>query len=155
MSGGIVMSFYWGMAVLEAESMCRPGEWKPITSVSTASMPCMPCPVGMKCISGNAVHCPVGTVSLEKGASQCCHRNMTCPHGNAVSSTDCKCMQITCPHQIMKVRHDMQCVDTCDTECKTVDKDCKCSTAAVCDGGTWWRVGEKYACLWLQTAAKK
>jgi hypothetical protein len=153
-SAAFVMSFYWGFALLEAESMCRPGEWMPKTSITTASMPCRPCPVGMECIAGNAVHCPVGTMSLEEGASQCCHRNITCPHGHAVSNTDCKCVHITCPVKTLVLGRELHCINKCDSACKIVDKDCNCAAAVACDDGTWWRVGNKFSCFFTPDAKK-
>ena len=79
------MSFYWGMAVLEAESMCRHDEWMPKKSVTAVSMLPTPCPVGTTCTYGNEG--PLGA-----------HRNITCQHGHDVS--DCDCVQITCPGRI-------------------------------------------------------
>ena len=143
------MSLYWTLAMAD----CKPGEWMPKTSVMTASLPCMPCPVGMKCASGNeAVPCPVGTISLEKNATQCCHRNITCPHGYAVSNANCECVFITCPRKLMVNRYEMHCVDKCEkTQCKTVDRECKCAAAVRCDGGTWWQPAvDKFMCLWLE-----
>jgi hypothetical protein len=150
MRGAAIMSFYWSLALVQADMACREGEWMPRTSVLTASLPCMPCPVGMKCTLGNAVQCPDDAVSMDKGAAQCCHRNITCPHGNAVSQSGCRCVPITCPHKTMVFRREMQCVNTCDSQCKVVDKDCRCSSVPACDGGTWWQTGGRYACLWLK-----
>ena len=77
------MSFYWGMAVLEAESMCRHDEWMPKKSVTAVSMQSMPCPVGTT--HGNDG--PLGA-----------HRNITCQHGHDVS--ECGCVQMTCPGRV-------------------------------------------------------
>jgi hypothetical protein len=155
----VAMSFYWTVGMAEDFGGCKPGEWLPRTTVTTASLPCMPCPIGMQCPTGiEREPCPAGAVALVKGSTVCCDRTLTCPHGHAVNgSSSCACVPITCPLKKQVTLSRMQCATHCPatTMCDVVDKDCKCAQGVVCESGTWWRTDEGFTCLWIGNKKKR
>jgi hypothetical protein len=63
------------------------------STTQTAAPACSPCPQGMDC--STQTPCAEGKLAL-KGSGRCCPRQIQCPHGRVVDSTQCLCATLGC-----------------------------------------------------------
>jgi hypothetical protein len=157
----ILMSFYCPFAVVSIIETCRPGQWR-----QHAELQCVPCPVGMRCISEQPEPCPSETASVAPGSIQCCPRNTKCPSGTALDSSligGCECVPIVCPTPSMalvRLGKELHCTENVAMNgkpCQTgvcpsgyaLETGCVCVKTFDCGrDGSWWRATQqRFVCL--------